>query len=201
MGAIFDHCPVDPYVPEGYRYKTISWHEGAFNRFNPLPHTTLIQSKIYNPVHGDLVRTYPPNAQNLLSREDFRALLTKFSTECQLSKEDIILVQLQRIDCDFNNKGLPAVEGFHRDGIDWLGIFVVSRTNIVGGETQIKNEFDEIIFQKTIPAGELLLIDDRRVLHYTTPIEPEPQHKQQYGYRDVVLLTACSKKLMGDLNK
>src|SRR5687768_795454 len=112
----FSNCPKDPYVEAGFRYKSISWHSGVDNNFKLLPHAPLFQEKKYNQIHGDISRDYPPIENELLKREDFQQLLYKFSTLCQLKSSDVILVQLQRIDCHSNQPGLTALEGFHRDG-------------------------------------------------------------------------------------
>jgi len=191
----FSKCPKDPYVMEGFRYKSISWHEGKYNDFRVLPHAPLFQDKKINNVHGNIIRNYPAIESELFKRSDYHSLLNIFSNACRLKGTEIILVQLQRIDCNSFKEGLPAIEGFHRDGIDWLGVFVISRTNIIGAETQIKDKFGKIILSKTIDEGNLLLIDDTKVFHYSTPIRPK--ENADYGFRDVVLITACSKKLMG----
>ncbi|STX50481.1 Uncharacterized protein conserved in bacteria [Legionella busanensis] len=194
-GKFFSNSPKDPYVQEGFRYKSISWHCGEDKNFKLLPHYPLFQEKKYNQIHGNIVRDYSPIDNELHQREDFYNLLYKFSTICRLKSEEVILVQLQRIDCHSNQQGLTALEGFHRDGIDWLGIFVVSRTNITGAKTQVKDSLGQIIFDKIIPEGNLLILSDTEVLHYSTPIVPSIN--ANYGYRDVVLITACSKNLIG----
>lgn len=194
-GKFFLNCPKDPYVPEGFRYKSISWHCGLDENFKCLPHAPLLQEKKYNPVHGDISRDYSAIENELHQRADFYQLLHKFSTVCQLKNNEVILVQLQRIDCHSDQQGLTALEGFHRDGIDWLGIFVVSRNNIIGAKTQVKDESNQLIFDEIIPEGNLLILRDPEVLHYSTPIIPDIN--ANYGSRDVVLITACSKNLMG----
>jgi hypothetical protein len=197
----FNNCPKDEYVPEGFRYKRLSWYRISPTGFlELLPHAPLIQSKSYNPVHGDILRDYQPLEKELTIKKDFLFFVKNFSEYCNLKPEDVILVQLQRITCNKDQVGHPAVEGFHRDGVDWLGLMVVSRHNILGAETYLKDESDQIIFESTLQEGELLIIDDRKMLHYTTPIKSNDE-ALNHGYRDVIIITACSKSLMGDLRK
>jgi len=69
--------------------------------------------------------------------------------------------------------GRPTPEGAHRDGVDLVAVFLVGRHGIKGGETRV--------FEADGPAGQrftltqpwsLLLLDDARVIHESTPIQP-----------------------------
>jgi hypothetical protein len=71
----------------------------------------------------------------------------------------------------------------------------VARENIKGGETRV--------FQSDGPAGQrftltepwsLLLLDDARVVHETTPIQPVGAA----GHRDTLVLTARAGGFQGD---
>ena len=82
--------------------------------------------------------------------------------------------------------GRPTPEGAHRDGVDLVAVFLVAREGIKGGETRV--------FQGDGPAGQrftltepwsLLLLDDARVIHESTPIQPVDGR----GYRDTLVLT------------
>ena len=82
--------------------------------------------------------------------------------------------------------GRPTPEGAHRDGVDLVAVFLVAREGIKGGETRV--------FQADGPAGQrftmtepwsLLLLDDERVIHESTPIQP----LQAHGHRDTLVLT------------
>jgi len=82
--------------------------------------------------------------------------------------------------------GRPTPEGAHRDGVDLVAVFLVRREGIKGGETRV--------FQADGPHGQrftltepwsLLLLDDERVIHETTPIQPIAGQ----GHRDTLVLT------------
>jgi Uncharacterized protein conserved in bacteria len=82
--------------------------------------------------------------------------------------------------------GRPTPEGAHRDGVDVVAVFLVAREGIKGGETRV--------FEAAGPAGQrftltepwsVLLLDDERVIHETTPIQPAAAH----GHRDTLVLT------------
>jgi hypothetical protein len=70
--------------------------------------------------------------------------------------------------------------------VNFVAVFLVAREAIKGGETRV--------FESAGPAGQrftltepwsLLLLDDERVVHESTPIQPLGAH----GYRDTLVLT------------
>jgi hypothetical protein len=84
--------------------------------------------------------------------------------------------------------GRPTPEGAHRDGVDFVAVLMVGRQGISGGETRV--------FDADGPAGlrftleqpwSLLLLDDARVIHESTPIRPARAGVP--GHRDTLVLT------------
>jgi hypothetical protein len=91
--------------------------------------------------------------------------------------------------------GRPTPEGAHRDGVDLVSVFLVAREGVKGGETRV--------FQSDGPAGQrftltepwsLLLLDDERVIHETTPIQPVDTR----GFRDTLVLTCRAGNFQSD---
>jgi hypothetical protein len=91
--------------------------------------------------------------------------------------------------------GRPTPEGAHRDGVDFVAVLLVGRNGISGGETRV--------FDATGPDGQrftltepwtLMLLDDERVIHESTPIQP----LGDYGYRDTLVLTYRAGSFQGD---
>jgi hypothetical protein len=92
--------------------------------------------------------------------------------------------------------GRPTPEGAHRDGVDFVAVVLVGRAGIKGGETRV--------FDAHGPNGQrftleepfsALLLDDARVIHETTPIQPlDPAHE---GHRDTLVLTYRAKAFQG----
>ena len=100
-----------------------------------------------------------------------------------------------RIDTGDEGIGRPTPEGAHRDGVDLVAVMLVARTGIRGGETRV--------FEADGPRGErftltapwsLLLLDDARVIHESTPIQPV----DATGHRDTLVLTFRSGGFQGD---
>ena len=84
--------------------------------------------------------------------------------------------------------GRPTPEGAHRDGVDFVAVILVAREGIKGGETRV--------FEAAGPHGlrftldqpfSALLLDDARVIHESTPIQPLDPSRE--GHRDTLVLT------------
>jgi hypothetical protein len=87
---------------------------------------------------------------------------------------------------DVCSSDLP--EGAHRDGVDLVVVVLVDRSGLKGGETRV---FDArgpqgLRFTLTEPWSALLL-DDERVIHESTPIQPLVPSRP--AWRDTLVLT------------
>jgi hypothetical protein len=83
--------------------------------------------------------------------------------------------------------GRPTPEGAHRDGVDLVVVMLVAREGVKGGETRVFEADGPhgIRFTMSEPWTTLLL-DDQRVIHETTPIQPLGDAP---GHRDTLVLT------------
>jgi len=93
--------------------------------------------------------------------------------------------------------GRPTPEGAHRDGVDLVAVFMVGRHGIKGGESRV--------FEANGPGGQrftlrepwsLLLLDDARVIHESTPIQP--LEGDALGWRDTLVVTCRAGGFQGD---
>jgi hypothetical protein len=84
--------------------------------------------------------------------------------------------------------GRPTPEGAHRDGVDFVVVMLVGRQGVKGGETRVFDAHGPsgVRFLMTEPLTALLL-DDTRVIHETTPIQPSGEPSG--GFRDTLVLT------------
>ena len=93
-----------------------------------------------------------------------------------------------RIEARSGETGQPTPEGMHRDGVDYVLVLLVNRRNIASGVTSVHDlaGADAGQFTLTEPL-DAALVDDARVMHGVTPVEPlDPA---QPGYRDVLVVT------------
>ena len=94
-----------------------------------------------------------------------------------------------RIEARPGEEGRPTPKGAHRDGVDYVLVLLIRRRNIAQGTTSIHALGDRRLlgsFTLTEPF-DAALVDDARVYHGVTPVEPlDPAHP---AYRDVLVVT------------
>jgi hypothetical protein len=181
----FNSVPLDPYVPEGFRRKSIS--RIRMNGSLPVvgPHEPLFQDEAINPTHGGLHRDYP--AIPVAMVHELADAVRLFQTVTRIPESEEVLVQAQRVTpAADGSAGLPAVEGWHQDGVSFVGILLVDRAGLAGGKTLVSATADgsDLIFAGELQPGELLVFEDPRVWHWTSPVRSTGKG---LPHRDVVL--------------
>lgn len=181
---IFRSLKPDPYVKDGTRYKAILRckvrHGGSLEISD---HADLYQSDAVNPVHGNMSRKY----DTFELTPQISSLIRVFFRERHLGPEDEILVQAQRVVAPPFRTAKPAVEGFHRDDINALGIHCFQKGNVVGGQTILLDlKTRKELFKYTLNPGDSLFLDDTQLLHNTLTIQG--MNSCLPAYRDVILL-------------
>ena len=94
--------------------------------------------------------------------------------------------------------GRPTPEGAHRDGVDLVAVLLVGREGVKGGETRVFEAAHAASGQRftlTQP-WSLLLLDDARMVHESTPILP--LEKGVRGHRDTLVLTCRRGRFQGN---
>jgi len=87
-----------------------------------------------------------------------------------------------------------AVSRQDRDGVTFVAVLLVDRAGVKGGETRVFDaEGPQGIRFTMRDAWTTLLLDDERVLHETTPIQPLAEG----GHRDTLVLTFRSGGFQG----
>ena len=93
-----------------------------------------------------------------------------------------------RIEAKVGEAGKPTPEGMHRDGVDFVLVMMIRRTNIKSGETITTDASGKELGHFTLTQPfDAVLLDDHHVFHGVTPVEPvEPALP---AYRDVLVVT------------
>lgn len=186
----FNDLPVDPNIKGHYRFRRLSRFRVSEHGLDRLPHGYLFQGKEYNPLVGGIKREFAELDDSLVNFDMFTALVLVFRDFCALRPGADIGVHQIRTTCSPESSGNPAPEGIHRDGADFVCIYSVDRDNIQGGKTHLYTRKNEnAVFDKILYPGELLLVNDRKFFHFTTPIRPVGNG---WGTRDVFVLTSPS---------
>jgi len=180
----------DRYLKDGgnYRKRRHSCFVVADGRVEQTPHRAHWQSQDYNALHGGMQRWFEPITPAVVATPAWRALLIALAAQfSRLRPEPAWYVEAHQFRIDTSDGiGRPTPEGAHRDGVDFVAVFLVGRSGIKGGETRV--------FEAAGPNGQrftltepwsLLLLDDARVIHESTPIQPI----EGPGHRDTLVLT------------
>ncbi len=195
----WDDLQLDHYLKDGgnYRKRRHSCFIAKDGELQPVPHRVHWQSLDYNALHGGMQRWFEPIEPTVVAKGVWTKLLLGladvFSVAMPVTCWHIEAHQF-RIDTS-DGVGRPTPEGAHRDGVDFVAVLLVARHGIKGGETRV--------FQADGPDGQrftleqpwsMLLLDDARVIHESTPIQP----LDDYGHRDTLVLTFRAAGFQGD---
>ncbi len=154
----------------------------------PQPH---FQALEYNALNGGTARWFAPVEPALASGESLRTILDF----CRALFEGLVgavpwHIELHqfRIEAGAGMDGLPTPEGMHRDGVDYVLVLLVRRSNIGRGTTIIGthdgSDADRFTLAHPFDAA---LLDDHRVYHGVTPVRAKDA--AQAAFRDVLVVT------------
>ena len=186
----WNDLPLDNFLKDGgrYRRRRHSCFVAGQANIRQVPHRAHYQPLKYNALHGGMLRLFEPISSHLVAQPVWSQLLLAIARACSTVKGErpwYVEAHQFRIDT-LNGIGRPTQEGAHRDGVDFVAILLVARENVSGGESRI--------FEAEGPHGQrftlsepwtLILLDDQRVIHESTPIQPTAPD----GYRDTLVLT------------
>jgi hypothetical protein len=193
--------PADEYLKDGGRYRTRRHAcfvvEGA--ALEQVPHRAHWQPVEYNALHGGMQRWFAPVLPVTVAQPAWQQLmraLGEVASGLRGARRWHVEAHQFRIDTA-DGIGRPTPEGAHRDGVDLVAVALVARHNVKGGETRV--------FEADGRRGErftltepwsLLLLDDARVIHESTPIQPLAEGEP--GWRDTLVVTCRAGGFQGD---
>lgn len=197
--ALWNDLPPDAYLRDGgrYRRRRHACFVVAGDQVTLAPHRPHWQPLEYNALHGGMQRHFEPMSDAMVGDASWHQLLVWLGDVCSEFKgvQTWYLEAHQfRIDTT-DGIGRPTPEGAHRDGVDLVAVFMVERQSIKGGETRV--------FDADGPNGQrftltepwsVLLLDDARVIHESTPIQPLGTG----GYRDTLVITLRAEGFQGE---
>lgn len=184
--------PPDEFLKDGGRYR--KRRHGSFvldgSSVRQVPHRAHWQPLAYNALHGGMQRWFGELSPACVNSAGWSQLLQSLGSLASALKGVqpwFAEAHMFRIDTA-GGIGRPTPEGAHRDGVDFVAVFMVGRHGIKGGESRV--------FDANGPSGQrftltqpwsLLLLDDEKVIHETTPIQPEAT--DTLGWRDTLVIT------------
>ncbi len=192
----WDALPADAYLKDGGHYRRrrhasfVLEPTAGGALLMQAPHRAHFQPLTYNALHGGLVRWYEPIDEAVLALPAWRALLAGLGTQlARLRGVSRWFVEAHQFRIDTSDGvGRPTPEGAHRDGVDFVAVLLMQRHAIRGGESRVFELDGARGVRFTLEqAGSVLLLDDTRVMHETTPIVPLDDSRP--GWRDTLVLT------------
>jgi len=197
----WDDLAPDNYLKDGGRYRrrrhSCFVQDGA--ALEQPAHRAHWQPVEYNALHGGMERWFEPVAPVTVAQPAWPALVHALARACSRQRPAVARWHVEahqfRIDTS-DGLGRPTPEGAHRDGVDFVAVLLVARHAIKGGETRVfaANGPDGQRFTLDEP-WSLLLMDDARVIHESTPIQPLDASG---GHRDTLVLTFRASGFLGD---
>ena len=199
LRPLWAELPLDTYLKDGgrYRRRRHSCFVLLDGQVTQAPHRAHWQPLEYNALHGGMQRLFEPIWPGMLAQPVWRALLVWLGRVCSgLRGVQPWFIEAHQFRIDTTDGiGRPTPEGAHRDGVDLVAVFMVDRHGVKGGETRV---FDACgpngqRFTLTEP-WSVLLLDDARVIHESTPIQP----LQPDAHRDTLVVTLRAAGFQGD---
>ena len=194
FAASWDDLGLDTYMADGGRYRKRRHAAFAATAGAPIarkPHQPHYQSRDYNSLNGGIARWFDPVLSEIATGASMTAILATcralFEPLCTTRAWHIEVHQF-RIEARRGIEGRPTPEGMHRDGVDYVLVLLIGRRNIQSGVTSIRTVGGRDLgsFTLTEPC-DAALVDDHRVMHGVTPVEPLVA--AQPGFRDVLVVT------------
>ncbi|MGV6859521.1 MAG: 2OG-Fe dioxygenase family protein [bacterium] len=190
----WDRLQQDAYMGDGgrYRFRRYAVFESQGESIlKRSPDQRHYQKSIHNRINGGIFREYPCFEQQTLENPVFQWLLDQSLSTAKAKGPSAsgwhVEAHQFRITASAEEIGKPVPEGIHRDGVDFVFIYLVQRCKVRGGASRVYTPVGRLVEQhKMREPLDVIAIDDREVLHNVTPIRPL---KEEGGFRDVLVIT------------
>jgi len=185
---------LDTYMADHgrYRRRRHAVFDVTADHIRQLPHQAHFQTLDYNNLNGGIDRWFEPIQDEQASSQSLRTVLSfcraLFSSLATEVRQWQVEVHQFRIEAGADAPGLPTPEGMHRDGVDYVLVLLIRRCNIASGTTMIGSLDGSLSSSFTlIDPFDAALVDDARVYHGVTPVEP--LDRELPAFRDVLVVT------------
>jgi hypothetical protein len=195
FAASWDALDLDTYMADGGRYRRrrhavfAATADGTIKR---QAHQAHYQTLDYNTLNGGIARWFSPITDVIGDGPSMTTILRfchrLFGGLAPAVRAWHIETHQFRIEARPGEVGQPTPEGLHRDGVDYVLVLLIGRQNIASGTTTIHDLEKRLLgsFTLTHPF-DAALVDDARVYHGVTPVQPlDPTLP---AHRDVLVVT------------
>ena len=195
FAASWSDLELDTYMADGGRYRrrrhAVFAAAAGRDEIERRPDQPHFQAVEYNRLHGGIERWFEPIRPEIGAGASMRTIL-RFCRGLfdRLSPEKSWHIEAHqfRIEPPPAGVGRPTPEGMHRDGVDYVLVLMIERTNIASGETSIHDLQGRQLGSFTLADPfDAALVHDRRVYHGVTPVVPLDPDRP--AHRDVLVVT------------
>lgn len=193
LQASWNGMAQDDYMGDGGRYRrrrhaVFRIDAASITREADQPH---YQTLDYNNLNGGIARWFEPTPRDIAEGASFQTVLAACRGLFSRLKPDRVWhveTHQFRIEARPDEAGQPTPEGSHRDGVDYVLVLMMRRENIASGVTTIHAPDGTNLGSFTLEHPfEAAMVDDHRVFHGVTAVEPiDPT---QPAFRDVLVVT------------
>jgi len=175
-----------------YRRRRHAVFEASSDDMHRLPHQPHFQALDYNSLNGGVERWFEPIKDEQANGQSLQTILRfcrdLFSGLMPSVKQWFVEVHQFRIEASADAQGLPTPEGMHRDGVDYVLVLLIKRSNIASGTTMIGSLDGSLSSSFTLTEPfDAALVDDARAYHGVTAVQPLDSSLP--AYRDVLVVT------------
>jgi hypothetical protein len=198
FAAGWDDLGLDTYMADGgrYRKRRHAAYAAGPDGIRRKPDQAHYQSRDYNMLNGGIARWFDPVLPAVGAGPSMCTILVT----CQALFERLtpapaggllrwhVEVHQFRIEARADIAGRPTPEGTHQDGVDHVLVLLIGRKNIREGVTSITDLARRPLGSFTLAEPfDAALVDDNRVMHGVTAVEPVDPARP--GFRDVLVVT------------
>lgn len=191
FAASWERLETDRFMADGGRYR-----RRRHANFLALPgqaprrglHRPHFQASVHNTLNGGVDRWFAPVEDAIAAGPVLAALLDFGAAALPPGRPWFVEMHQFRIEAEAGIPGYPTPEGVHHDGVDFVLISMIRRSNLTGGETLVTDARGEELARFTLDGLlDTAFLDDDRTMHGVTPIEPTDP--RQPSRRDVLVMT------------
>ncbi|UPY37314.1 2OG-Fe dioxygenase family protein [Sediminicoccus sp. KRV36] len=195
FASSWQRLEMDGFMADGGRYR-----RRRLANFLALPgrpghdrglHRPHFQASVHNKLNGGVDRWFAPVEDAVARNPVCGGLLALGRGVADALHPDtpwFVEMHQFRVEAAPGTPGLPTPEGVHHDGVDVVLIAMLARTNLQGGETLVTDDAGMERARFTLDGMlDLAILDDHRVMHGVTPVEPA--NAALPSSRDVLVLT------------
>jgi hypothetical protein len=194
FAASWNDLALDTYMADGGRYRRRRHAVYGARAGAPIvrkPHQPHYQSRDYNTLNGGVERWFEPVVQSIGAGSTMTTVLEcarRFFETLTSNRDWHVEVHQFRIEARAGQAGKPTPEGIHRDGVDYVLVLLINRVNVRSATTTVHALDGRALGSFTLAAPlDAAFLDDRRVAHGVTAVEPK--EVELPAYRDVLVVT------------